>query len=271
MNVYKVGIVTKINNQNAIDAGKKIAEFFKSRNVKVFTVNDLNLVGVPTISPDELSNLDLDLVFSVGGDGTTLRTFRMLPNSTPVFSVNIGGTKGILAEVAGDSNIKAQLEAILNGNCFIDSRIRLQSRVENQVFGPALNDILIMRTNLTRTPVFKICLLNETLSFRMDGIIIATPTGSTGHSLSLGGPIMHEQLNCLMILPIAPVLRIPSIIIQPQGFSISCSHGTKIVIDGQEIYDANADSSIVISRYQHDGKFARLHKRGIKQIAQLGF
>jgi len=271
MNVCKVGIVTKFNNQNAIEAGKKIAEFFRSKNVKVFSVNNLDVIGVTTVSPEEVSKLDLDLVFSVGGDGTTLRTFRMLPKSTPVFSVNIGGTKGILAEVAGDCNIKAQLEAILNGNCFFDSRIRIQARVANQVFGPALNDILIMRTNLTRTPVFRICFLNETLSFRMDGIIVATPTGSTGHSLSLGGPIIHEQLNCLMILPIAPVQRIPCMIIQPQDISVSSTHGTKIVIDGQEIYDANAESSIIISRYEHDGKFMRLHKRGIRQIAQLGF
>jgi NAD+ kinase len=105
----------------------------------------------------------------------------------------------------------------------------------------------------------------------MDGIITTTPTGSTGHSLSLGGPIIHEQVNCLMILPVAPVRRMPCMIINPQEISVTSSHDSKVVIDGQEIYDAKADSRIVISRYPHGGMFLRLRKRGITQIAKLGF
>lgn len=271
MNVSKIGIVTKFNNQNAIEAGKKIVEFFRAKNIKVFSVPSIDALGVSTVSSEELRNLDLDLVFSVGGDGTTLRTFRMLPKSTPVFSINIGGTRGILAEVAGDSDIEAQLEAILDGNCFFDSRIRIQARVENQIFGPAMNDILIMRANLTRTPVFKISILNEELISRMDGIIIATPTGSTGHSLSLGGPIIHEQLSSIMMLPLAPLQRIPCFVVPPDELTVSSNLDNKIVIDGQEVYDVKAESSIIISRYANDGIFIRLHNRGLKQIAKLGF
>jgi NAD+ kinase len=271
LNISKVGIVTKLNNQDAMEAAKKIADFFRSKNVEVFSINNIDHPEVISVSPEKIRKVSLDLVFSVGGDGTTLRTFRMLPNSTPVFSVNIGGTRGILAEIAGDLDIKEQLQNIVKGDCFLDARIRIQAQVGDEILGPALNDIVITRTGLTRTPIFKVCLLDQGLSIRMDGIITATPTGSTGHSLSLGGPIIHEQVNCLMILPIAPVKRIPCLIVNPQEISVTSTHDSKLVIDGQEVYDVKADSRILISRYRHDGIFLRLRKRGITQIAKLGF
>lgn len=271
MNISKVGIVTKFNNQDALEAAKKIADFFRARNIVVFSINKIDQPEVVSITLEKIRNASLDLVFSVGGDGTTLRTFRMLPNSTPVFSINIGGTRGILSEIAGDCDINEQLQNIVKGDCFLDARIRIQAHADGEILGPALNDIVITRTGLTRTPIFKVCLLDECLSIRTDGIITATPTGSTGHSLSLGGPIIHEQVNCLMILPIAPVKRIPCLIVNTQEISITSTHDSKLVIDGQEVYDVKANSRILISRYRHDGIFLRLRKRGITQIAKLGF
>jgi NAD kinase len=74
-----------------------------------------------------------------------------------------------------------------------------------------------------------------------------------------------------MILPIAPVKRIPCLIVNPQEISVTSTHDSKLVIDGQEVYDVKADSRILISRYRQDGMFLRLRKRGITQIAKLGF
>jgi NAD+ kinase len=271
LNISKVGIVTKLNNQDALEAARKIVDFFRSTNVKVFSINNIDHPHAIAVSPEKIGDINLDLVFSVGGDGTTLRTFRMLPNSTPVFSINIGGTRGILAEITGDFDIKENLQNIVKGDCFLDSRIRIVAQVGDKIIGPALNDIVITRFGLTRTPTFKVCLLNQCLSLRMDGIITATPTGSTGHSLSLGGPIIHEQVNCLMIFPVAPVKRMPCFIVNPQEISITSTHDSKLVIDGQEVYDVRADSRILISRYRLNAIFLRLRKRGITQIAKLGF
>ena len=265
-----MAIVTKFNNPVAIDAGRKIAEYFKTRNVQIFSVNNIDRSDVILVSPEKIRDLDLDLVFAVGGDGTTLRTFRMVPNMTPVFSINIGGTRGILAEV-GHSDIGTQLEAIVKDEYFLDSRIRLQAQIEGKILGPALNDVVITRVNLTRTPSLRISLLNEHVSQRMDGIIISTPTGSTGHSLSLDGPIIHEQVKCLLIHPVAPVNKMPPLIVEPQDISISSSNDSKVVIDGQEVFDVKAESPITISRYPFDGMFVRLNKRGIQQVARLGF
>ncbi|MFI5424194.1 MAG: NAD(+)/NADH kinase [Nitrososphaeraceae archaeon] len=270
MEIRNVAIVTKFNNPVAIDAGRKIAEYFKTRNVQVFSVNNIDRSDVILVSPEKIRDLNLDLVFAVGGDGTTLRTFRMVPNMTPVFSINIGGTRGILAEV-GHSDISTQLEAIVKDEYFLDSRIRLQAQIEGKILGPALNDVVITRVNLTRTPSLRISLLNEHVSQRMDGIIISTPTGSTGHSLSLDGPIIHEQVKCLLIHPVAPVNKMPCLIVEPQDISITSSNDSKVVIDGQEVFDVKAESPITISRYPFDGMFVRLNKRGIQQVARLGF
>ena len=131
----------------------------------------------------------------------TLRAFRIISKSTPVFSLNIGGTRGILAE-ANTKPIEQQLQDIFNGKYFYDKRLRLQASIDGKMVGAALNDIVITRTNLTKTPVVTIKVLDYPISQKMDGVIISTPTGSTGHALSLGGPIVHENMKCVMILPI---------------------------------------------------------------------
>jgi NAD+ kinase len=105
----------------------------------------------------------------------------------------------------------------------------------------------------------------------MDGVIISTPTGSTGHALSLGGPIVHENMNCVMILPIAPVNKTPALILELEDIVISSTDDSKIIIDGQQVFDSSSKSNITISKYPYDGVFLRIGKRGVRQIEKLGF
>lgn len=268
--IKNIAIVTKIKNDLAKNAARNVAKFLYEKKVKVFSIEQLGANNVHLVDPSELAKTDLDLVFAIGGDGTTLRAFRIISKSTPVFSLNIGGTRGILAE-ANTKPIEQQLQDIFNGKYFYDKRLRLQANIDGKMVGAALNDIVITRTNLTKTPVVTIKVLDYPISQKMDGVIISTPTGSTGHALSLGGPIVHENMKCVMILPIAPVNKTPALIVDINDIVISSTDSSKIIIDGQQVFDSKWKSNIAISRYPYDGVFLRIGKRGIRQLEKLGF
>lgn len=270
LQISRAGIITKIKNTLAKDAARYIAKSLDEKKIKVFSLEPLDVNNTYQVEPAELMNTDLDLVFAIGGDGTTLRAFRMIRNSTPVFSLNIGGTRGILAE-ANTKPIEQQLHDIFNENYFYDKRLRIQAHVDGKMIGAALNDVVITRTNLTKTPTITINVFDYPVSQKMDGVIISTPTGSTGHALSLGGPIVHENMNCVMILPIAPVNKTPALILELEHIVISSTDDSKIIIDGQQVFDSSSKSNITISKYPYDGVFLRIGKRGVRQIEKFGF
>ncbi len=270
LQINKAAIITKIKNALAKDASRYIAKYLDGKKIEVFSVEPLDINNIHVVEPVDLVNIDLDLVFAIGGDGTTLRAFRAIRKSTPVFSLNIGGTRGILAE-ANTKPIDEQLHDIFNGNYFYDKRLRLQAHIDGKMIGVALNDIVITRTNLTKTPTFTINLFDYPVSQKMDGVIISTPTGSTGHALSLGGPIVHENMNCVMILPIAPVNKTPAIIVELNDIVINSSDSSKVIIDGQQVYDSRSKNKITISKYPYEGVFLRIGKRGIRQLEKFGF
>jgi len=139
------------------------------------------------------------------------------------------------------------------------------------MIGAALNDIVITRPNLTKTPTITINLFDYPVSQKMDGVIVSSPTGSTGHALSLGGPIIHESMNCVLILPIAPVNKTPSLILELKDIEIRSTDSSKIIIDGQQVFDSTPENNITISKYPYDGVFLRIGKRGIRQLEKLGF
>ena len=139
------------------------------------------------------------------------------------------------------------------------------------MIGAALNDIVITRTNLTKTPTITINLFDYPVSQKMDGVIVSSPTGSTGHALSLGGPIIHESMNCVLILPIAPVNKTPALILELKDIEIRSTDSSKIIIDGQQVFDSTPENNITISKYPYDGVFLRIGKRGIRQLEKLGF
>jgi NAD+ kinase len=230
----------------------------------------LKIDGATPVRQEELKDAKLDLAFAIGGDGTTLRAFRAMPAKVPLFSINSGGHRGILSEAGADS-IDESVSMIFAGKYFYDSRIRIRASVNGKAFPPALNDILITRVSLTRTPLVSIKLMGDEIKQRMDGIVVSTPTGSTGHSFSIGGPVLHEGMSCLILSPIASVNRMPQLVIPVEDIVVQSSHESHVIIDGQETFRVDADKPIKISRFSDDATFLRLQKKGMRQLAKLGF
>jgi NAD+ kinase len=269
-NMRNVAIMTKTGSSEADSAAIKVSKLLGKSKVHVHSVLPLLIDDAMPVRPEELKDINPDLVFAIGGDGTTLRAFRTIPGNVPLFSINSGGHRGVLSEISAES-IDEAINAILAGKYVYDSRIRIQASVNGRVFPPVLNDILIIRVSLTRTPLLSIMLMGDKIKQRMDGIVISTPTGSTGHSFSVGGPVLHEGMSCLVLTPIASVNRMPQLVTPLEEILIQSTHESHLIIDGQETFKINAGEPIKILRFSNDAIFLRLQKKGMRQLAKIGF
>ncbi|HLE77733.1 MAG TPA: NAD(+)/NADH kinase [bacterium] len=176
------------------------------------------LLGRPQDAADENELSDAELLIVFGGDGTILRGARLAaPRGLPVLGVNMGGF-GFLAEV-GASELATALPDVLDGRYELDERMMLQARVEPPASAPllALNDMVVTRTEPARVMRVRVAVNGEHLAtYAADGVIVATPTGSTAYSLSAGGPIVHPGVEALLITPICPhTFNARSVIINP--------------------------------------------------------
>jgi len=271
LKLKKVAIVSKVGSKESEAAAINVAKKFLAIKSKVFTIAPISVVGATKIeSLEELKKENLDLVVTLGGDGTTLRVFRNLQNDTPILTINVGGNRGILSEITIEE-IDEAIKQILKGKFFLDKRTRVVASCGGKEFPPALNEIFINRANLTKTAEIEIKFQNDTVKQKMDGVIIATPSGSTGHSFSLGGPILHESLDVLIITPVAPVYRLESIVVPDEKIEIISSHDCNIVMDAQVVKSAGYEEPITIKKYKKPAVFVRLKKRGLRQMSKLGF
>jgi len=266
-----VAVVSKVGSKDSEQAAKNVTKKLLAKKITVFTISPIQVEGAQQIETlEELKKEKLDLAITLGGDGTTLRVFRNLDNETPILTINVGGNRGILAEITIEEIDKA-IDEILKDNFFLDKRTRVVASCGGKEFPPALNEIYITRTNLTKTAEIKIKFQDDTVKQKMDGMIIATPSGSTGHSFSLGGPILHESLDVLILTPVAPVYRLASLVVPDEKIEITCSHDCSIAMDAQVVKTVGYEEPITIKKYKKPAVFVRLKKRGLRQMSKLGF
>lgn len=271
MKLDKVGIVCKIGSTEADAAAATIAKMLISAGSEVFTL-------LPTLIPNtvevhdikDLQRAELDMLVTLGGDGTTLRAARGIDSEIPILAINVGGNRGILSEITMDK-AESAISQITTGDVFLDRRIRVLASVGGEEFESALNEIYICRATLTKTCKFEIKFQNDTVTQKMDGIIVSTPSGSTGHSFSLGGPILHESLDVLIITPVAPVFRLESIVVPDERIEVKCSHDCNIVMDAQVVKPIGFGETITITHDKKRTVFVRLKKSGLRQMIKLGF
>lgn len=271
LKLQKIAVVSKVGSKDSEKAANDVVKKLLAKKMTVYTVSSIEVKGAKKIETlVELKKIKLDLVITLGGDGTTLRVFRHLENEVPILTINVGGNRGILSEIT-IKELDDAINQISKGKFFLDKRTRVVASCGGKEFPPALNEIYISRTNLTKTAEVEIKFQNDTVKQKMDGVIIATPSGSTGHSFSLGGPILHESLDVLIITPVAPVYRLESIVVPDEKIEIICSHDCNIVMDAQVVKTADYGEPIIIKKYKKPAVFVRLKKRGLRQMSKLGF
>lgn len=203
-----IGIFTKPNDTRVDNTLFQLHEFLLQRGYQVFCDQNAGLIlGLPSMPAEELARR-IDLAIVVGGDGTLLGAGRVLAaNEVPIVGINLGRV-GFLVDVSPE-DMQNPLDAILNGHYREEQRIVLHAETirDDEIMGQgdALNDVVLHVRNEVRMIEFTTWIDGNFVNTqRADGLIIATPTGSTAYSLSSGGPIMHPALQALAIVPICP-------------------------------------------------------------------
>jgi NAD+ kinase len=208
--IRTVGIIGKLSDPSVGGHATELARHLQRRGLEVVieqsTASLLRLHGTVSRSIDAMGDVDLAVV--IGGDGTMLRAARQLAaHKVPVIGINLGRV-GFLADVPAEAMI-VEVGKILDGHGDATERMLLSAevlRAEKVVHEAlALNDVVITKGELARLIEFETWLDAEFVSaMRADGIIIATPTGSTAYALSAGGPILYPDLPAIAVVPVCP-------------------------------------------------------------------
>lgn len=201
----RVGVAVKLSNPHAVLLGRQVIDEIERRGATVIVDGEsAAMLAAPAGPPRAELGRETDVVLVLGGDGTFLSVTRECPSSTPVAGVNLG-TLGFLTEHAPEATF-ALLDDIFSGRCRIEQRQRLKVVVrwpEEERELLVLNDVVVNKASLARIVTTLAEVDGEMLSrYRGDGLIIATPSGSTAYNLSAGGPIVHPALPAMLVTPI---------------------------------------------------------------------
>ena len=239
--------------------------------------SDLLPPGPRTVVTRSTLPADLDLVLVLGGDGTLLALAKATAEAgldIPLLAVNFGSL-GFLTEITRPE-LYASLDAVLNGRASHDHRMMLRAVATRQGVATtylALNDIVFTRTALSRMIDLAVSVGDQfVMSVKADGLIVASPTGSTAYNLAAGGPIVHPAMDALVLTPIAPHMLTNRPIVIPAEREVRVtSTGTNagnvyVTIDGQTGFEMKEGDEVAISRAARPLRLVRASARSYFEV-----
>lgn len=257
----KIGIIVNYEKTSALSIAKKTAKVLKDAGATVYTVKtNSNPLGVEEFTENKLFETS-DLFVVIGGDGTIIHSAKKAAMlSKAVLGINAGRV-GYLAGLEADQIEK--VTALLTGNFITEKRMLLKVTLgENEYF--SLNDAVVSKGNISRMIDISAKIDGESISYRADGLIAATPTGSTAYSLSAGGPVVDFRLESIMLTPICPqsLYSRPILVSADKDVSVKAvaPKGTQtyLTIDGENSYLIGESDEVTITK--SEDIFVRLIK-----------
>jgi NAD+ kinase len=267
--IKSVGLVVKSDRPDAVALARKLSLRLARLRIEVLAETDIapRLRAKP-MARDELAER-ADLLVVLGGDGTLLSVARLTASrETPILGVNLGGL-GFLTEVTVDE-AAAALDRVLAGHFQVDRRITLECMVMRSARDSkreerfvAVNDIVLNRGPLGRMLQLEVMTNRQPFClYRADGLIVASPTGSTAYALSAGGPILYPTLGAFVLAPICPHTLTNRPVVLPDSFEMeirvrASDHDATLTVDGQESSLVGPDDSIRVRRGRHTVSLVR--------------
>jgi NAD+ kinase len=254
-----IGIAAK-STEAAIAQAASVAADIRGRGLTVIFDDDTARDAgdpEPSASKAELGG-KADLLITFGGDGTLLSVARHAPEHVPIMGVNMG-TLGFLTEIRVEE-FPEMLDRVLSGNYFVEPRVAFTVTVSGPGRDPqkqyrVLNDVAINKSAVARVISMRVSVAGLFVStFRGDGLIVSTPTGSTAYNLSAGGPIIYPTMGAVVVTPICPHMLTNRPIVLPDELDIEIgltTHDAKdvyITLDGQEGFEICQDDRVTVKK-----------------------
>ncbi|HEX6729209.1 MAG TPA: NAD(+)/NADH kinase [Pyrinomonadaceae bacterium] len=262
--IKRIGLVIKPHQPEALKTTCELTKWLADRGIELVGGPEIERerielatgCSVREVPADKLAH-EVDLVLVLGGDGTMIATARLIGDTeVPVLGVNFGGL-GYLAEFRFEE-LYAALESILAGNYRLDKRVMLDVELhrgkELITHNRVLNDVVINKSALARIIEIETYFNQQFVnSFRADGLIVSTPTGSTAYNLSAGGPVIFPSMNAVVVTPICPFTLSNRPIVVPDDAGIELCLKTEneevaLTLDGQVGFSLQVDDRVVIQK-----------------------
>lgn len=258
----RIGVVGRPGHPGVLETLSRLLRFLADKPLELvleeLTADMLQEEGYDSCSRSELS-ARCDLVIVVGGDGSMLQMSKHIAREqVPVIGIN-RGKLGFLTDILPD-DLEARIEQVLTGQFSVESRFLLDAyggpgNKAHSYLGSALNDVVLHPGKAAQMIEFELFVNDRFVySQESDGLIIATPTGSTAYSLSAGGPIMHPDLNAIVLVPMYPHALSSRPLVVDGDAEIRIVVGLKETLqpqlscDGEERYQAQAGDHIVVRK-----------------------
>lgn len=252
-----IGIICKIGRNETQEILKELLPWLESKGCELYVDSETaRLNNITGFSKSEIASL-VDVVLVLGGDGTMLSVSRLVAeNGIPILGINLGSL-GFITEVNRE-DIFENIEKMLSGSAAIEERLMLTVNIrrggEKVTEYTVLNDVVINKGALARIIDLE-TYINKTYitTFKADGLIISTPTGSTAYSLSAGGPILYPTLESIVVTPICSHTLTNRPIVLPDDFKIeviikSLSEDVFLTLDGQMGFSLKMDDVIEVNK-----------------------
>jgi len=260
--VFKsVGLVARYDQKSALKLTEKLAGYLAKKGLKVYVEDSLTDKVVPDYEFVPLSEMKTDFIITIGGDGTILRTAITIPKpEPPILAVNMG-VRGFLTEVEPENAIES-IDQILIGDYKIEKCTKLCVTAGEEILPDALNDVVISAGEPSKILYAEIRKGDKPiLKCQADGLIVATPTGSTGYNLSAGGPVLDSEVNAFVITPICSLTVFHSLVL-PADCTITLNalrpNNMFVMIDGNyRKLITEDDPSVNISKSKNVTSFIR--------------
>ncbi len=271
----RVGLFGKPGALEAWDTIGRVIDFLRDQGCEVVLETECcpdfphARYGATSLPRDQLCH-QIDLGIAIGGDGTFLNAARdIVACQVPLLGINLGRL-GFLADFSPDG-LEETLSAVLQGDYIEEARALLEARIfegEEMVFRQlALNDVVVHKRDTPRMIEFDTFVDDHfMMRQRSDGLIIATPTGSTAYALSAGGPIMDPRVDALALVSINPHTLSNRPVVIPGHSTVkviphkNCTGSAKVVCDGQKTFEIQAQHTTVVAQFGQ--KLIMLHPRG---------
>jgi len=260
--VFKsVGIVARYDRKKAIKLAEELGKYLSWKGLEVFIEDTLAGKVNTKEKLVPLANMKTDFIISIGGDGTILRTCITIPKpEPPILAINMG-VRGFLTEVEPNDAFKAT-EKCLKGEYEIEKCTKLAVSVDEATLPDALNDVVISAgepSKILYAQIFKNG--KPILKCQADGLIVSTQTGSTGYSLSAGGPVLDQEVDAFVLTPICSLTVFRSLVVPADSeVTIKTSRPKKmlVLIDGNYRQLATAkDPTITVTRSKNQTSLIR--------------